>query len=82
MAYYKTDAGAGHMMRDGIDRNAYDKLSDAAKKDYTEIREAINHPNISGPFETGWGYTDFDVFHIWDKIGVPNLPGQITTVRE
>ena len=22
------------------------------------LREQINHPNISGPFDTGWGYFD------------------------
>jgi hypothetical protein len=45
------------------------------------IREKINHPNISGPFETGWGYTDFDGAGFADKIGLPNLTGQITAIH-
>lgn len=45
------------------------------------IREQINHPNISGPFETGWGYTDFDGESLPTKIGLPSLPGQLTSIR-
>jgi hypothetical protein len=45
------------------------------------IREKINHPNISGPFETGWGYTDFDGAGFADKIGLPDLTGQITAIN-
>jgi hypothetical protein len=45
------------------------------------IRERINHPNISGPFETGWGYTEFDGAGMVPRIGVPELPGQLTTIR-
>jgi hypothetical protein len=41
-------------------------------------REKINHPNISGPFDTGWGYTDFDGAGFSGKIGLPALPGQLT----
>jgi hypothetical protein len=45
------------------------------------IREEINHPNISGPFETGWGYTEFDGAGMSSRIGLPELPGQLTTIR-
>lgn len=45
------------------------------------IREKINHPNISGPFETGWGYTEFDGEGLPAKIGLPELPGQITMIK-
>lgn len=44
------------------------------------LRAKINHPNISGPFETGWGYTDFDGAALPDRIGLPDLPGQLTAV--
>jgi hypothetical protein len=42
----------------------------------------INHPNISGPFEMGWGYTDFDGAGFPNRIGLPALPGQITAMKE
>lgn len=45
------------------------------------IREKINHPNISGPFETGWGYTDFGGAGMSGRIGLPALPGQLTTLK-
>jgi hypothetical protein len=40
------------------------------------IRGNINHPNITGPFATGWTYTEFDGAGTAGKIGLPNLPGQ------
>jgi len=45
------------------------------------LRQKINHPNISGPFETGWGYTEFDGVLRAAKIGLPELPGQLNTVN-
>jgi hypothetical protein len=45
------------------------------------IREKIEHPNISGPFETGWGYSEFDGEGLSAKIGLPDLPGQITALN-
>lgn len=42
------------------------------------LRQYINHPSISGPFETGWGYTEFDGAGFSGRIGLPALPGQIT----
>jgi hypothetical protein len=45
---------------------------------YLCLRQKINHPNISGPFETGWGYTDFDGAGFANRIGLPDLPGQLT----
>jgi hypothetical protein len=47
-------------------------------ENHIAVREKINHPNISGPFETGWGYTDFDGSGFSGRIGLPALPGQIT----
>lgn len=34
------------------------------------VREKINDPRVEGPFETGWGYKDFEEQH--DIIGLPN----------
>jgi hypothetical protein len=45
------------------------------------IREKINHPNISGPFDTGWGYTEFDGAGLPLKVGLPDLPGQTTALN-
>ncbi|MES2742346.1 MAG: hypothetical protein V4754_15545, partial [Pseudomonadota bacterium] len=56
-------------------------LPNEEKVNYQSIREAINHPNISGPFETGWGYTDFDGAGLGEKIGMPVLPGQTTILK-
>jgi hypothetical protein len=57
-------------------------MTQAQKNAFTEkhlsIRQKINHPNISGPFETGWGYTEFDGAGMATKIGLPALPGQTT----
>jgi hypothetical protein len=43
-----------------------------------QLRQQILHPNIHGPYETGWGYTDFAEEALHDRIGLPALPGQIT----
>jgi hypothetical protein len=47
-------------------------------ENHLALREKINHPNISGPFETGWGYSDFDGAGYSGRIGLPALPGQVT----
>ena len=48
---------------------------------HISIRKQINHPNISGPFDTGWDYTDFDGRGLPGRIGLPKLPGQSTIQR-
>lgn len=45
------------------------------------IRGEILHPNVSGPFETGWGYADFDGAGMPAKIGLPALAGQLTSIK-
>jgi hypothetical protein len=47
-------------------------------EDHLAIRETINHSSISGPFETGWGYTEFDGAGFSGRVGLPELPGQVT----
>lgn len=49
---------------------------------HVALRHTINHPNISGPFDTGWGYSEFDGDGMYDRIGLPALPGQTTTIRD
>ena len=48
---------------------------------HLSIRESINHPNISGPFETNWGYNEFDGDGLASRIGLPELPGQVTSAN-
>jgi hypothetical protein len=42
---------------------------------------AITHPNIAGPFNTGWGFTDFEGEGFLNKVGLPSLPGQVTMLQ-
>ena len=80
MRYYMRGGNHGQKLHPpGLSEKEYkDTISDAKKPAYTQIREQINHPNIRGPFETGWGYTDFDDQVLNAKIGLPELPGQVT----
>jgi hypothetical protein len=64
-----------------IDYPTYKALPKQQKANYQGVREAINHPNISGPFETGWGYTDFGGANLSKKLGLPMLPGQTTILK-
>jgi hypothetical protein len=61
------------------------KMTPAQRKAFDDthifLRQKINHPNISGPFETGWGYTEFDGAGLAGKIGLPDLPGQLTMIN-
>ncbi|MDB5773461.1 MAG: hypothetical protein JWM42_3835 [Burkholderia sp.] len=82
MRYYKLNGGKGNQLQGAISQEDFDKLSREQKSGYTEIREKISHPNISGPFETGWGYTDFGGVGFLEKIGLPSLPGQTTTLAK
>lgn len=81
MRFYKKNATSTNITQESISQADYYKLSEAERAQYMEIREKINHPNISGPFETGWGYTDFDGVGLMDKVGLPVLPGQVTSLN-
>jgi hypothetical protein len=81
MRYYKRKGGKKNILRDSISQAEFEKLSRAQREEYTGIRERITHPNISGPFETGWGYTDFEGEGFLDRIGLPSLPGQATVLH-
>ena len=77
--YYMRGGGHGEKLHPpGLSRAEWEALSDAKKKAYTPIREKINHPNIKGPLDTGWGPTDFDAQLRDAKIGLPALSGQVT----
>lgn len=79
--HYKIQGQQRDQLGNPIDRSEYNALTPAQQEEYLEIRESIRHPNISGPFETGWGYSDFGGEGFSQRIGLPNLPGQVTTIR-
>ena len=63
------------------------KGMDKAERDaffhtHISMRNKIEHPNISGPFDTGWGYEDFGGAGMSGRIGLPALPGQVTSIRK
>ena len=78
MRYYKHGGGNGTRLQRPVSADEYQNLPPDIKAQYSAYREKINHPDIRGPFETGWGYTDFNEQALNGKIGLPELPGQIT----
>jgi hypothetical protein len=86
MKYYKKSGGKNPTLGPAITQSEVDALTVMMNKqqklifyeNHLALREKINHPNISGPFETGWGYSDFDGAGYSGRIGLPALPGQVT----
>ncbi len=77
--YFMRGGGHGETLHPpGLSREEWMKLSESKRGAYTPIRERINHPNVKGPLDTGWGATDFDPQLRDAKIGLPALPGQVT----
>ena len=89
MRYYKKMEGKESKLGKAFTQTEVDaltaKMNPLQKKKFFEehlaLRQDINHPCISGPFETGWGYTDFDGSGFSGRIGLPALPGQLTQTR-
>ena len=76
---YKRTGGKGtQLQRTEMSYGDYSQLSPDEKALYAPVRERINHPDIKGPFNTGWGSTDFDAQWTDGRIGLPSLPGQVT----
>ncbi|QGZ37656.1 hypothetical protein IP92_04499 [Pseudoduganella flava] len=82
MRFYKLNGGKKNRLEGAISQGEYYKLPKDEQARYVSIRESINHPNISGPFETGWRYEDFDGAGLVDRIGLPALPGQTTKLAD
>ena len=59
----------------------YNQLPEAEQEKYEFIRTRINHPAISGPFDTGWGMTDFEPPLFAARLGLPNLDGQLSQIK-
>lgn len=79
---HRIDPASGHMTPTDMSWDQYRRLPEAEQERYTSLRTGINHPSIHGPFETGWGYTDFDPQLRDVRLGLPNLPGQVTQIRK
>ncbi|MBD8563560.1 hypothetical protein IFU01_04665 [Oxalobacteraceae sp. CFBP 8763] len=82
MRYYTLNGGNKNRLQNAIGQDAFNKLSPSEKSRYTGIREKINHGSISGPFDTGWGYSDFGGAGLGQRIGLPVLPGQTTKLAK
>ncbi|WP_082491296.1 hypothetical protein [Duganella sp. Leaf126] len=82
MRYYTLNGGKKNRLQNATSQEEFNKFSDAEKARYTGLRESINHPNISGPFDTGWGYSDFGGVGLGERIGLPSLPGQTTKLTK
>jgi hypothetical protein len=88
MLYYKIKNGCnakvGKPMTQSDVNAATAAMSGPQRKAFFDshlsVRDKINHPNISGPFETGWAYTEFEGAGMASKIGLPDLPGQVTSI--
>ncbi|SFU83667.1 hypothetical protein [Pseudoduganella namucuonensis] len=80
MRYYELGGSRKDRLQRPLSQEAFYKLPKEKQSSYVGIRESINHPSISGPFDTGWGYSDFGGAGMPDRIGLPTLPGQATTL--
>jgi hypothetical protein len=89
MRYYKKRSGDNPKLGPSYTQNEVDILTANMNRhqkaifyeSHLVLRHEINHPNISGPFETDWGYTEFEGAGFSGKIGIPELPGQTTNLR-
>src|SRR3979490_1703134 len=83
MAYYRVDRTTGRMeLEPGMKHGDYSRLPPDEKVHYEGLREKINPPALSGPFDTRWGMTDFDAQLSDVRLGLPALPGQLTELKK
>ena len=83
LTYYRVDRQTGRMEpAPDMNYERYKNLSPQEQEFYECLREKINHPAISGPFDTAWGMTDFDTQLSNVRLGLPNLPGQVTEFKK
>lgn len=76
--FYKRRGAGGDTSDRSLPFDEYNALPDSRKRAYEGVRAEIKHPDIRGPFDTGWGMTDFDGQLSNTKLGLPALPGQTT----
>jgi hypothetical protein len=80
--FFEVSGSRGHRLNNPISQDDYYKLPQDQRSKYTSLRQTINHPNISGPFDTGWGYADFGGAGLPTRVGLPALPGQSTNLAK
>lgn len=78
LVYYAADRVTGQLNKTDLTYPEYRALHPVEQSKYEALRSRINNDHISGPFDTGWGYTDFNEQVLSTRMGLPNLPGQIT----
>lgn len=79
MRFYDVNQATGVMTPNStMTYAAWKALPASDQLKYISIREAMNNPRISGPYDTGWGTLDFSSQLANVKLGLPNIPGQIT----
>jgi hypothetical protein len=76
--YRRTGPGGTALEKTDMSYGDYSKLSAENKAAFAPVRERINHPDIKGPYDTHWGSTDFDAQWTEGRLGLPELPGQMT----
>lgn len=82
MRVYQRTGNSGTLKPTSMSYLDYLKLPPSKKHAYTPIREKISDPRIRGPYDTGWGSTDFDPQLQDAKIGLPALPGLVSNTLE
>ncbi|MEL1266381.1 hypothetical protein [Pseudoxanthomonas putridarboris] len=82
MPFVKMDRRTGTPLSEEISYAEYEALPKSEKPKYEPMRKKIRQPRISGPFDTGWGMTDFDAQLTDVKLGLPALPGQTTRIQK
>lgn len=78
MRIFQRTGNSGSLKPAPITAAEYRALPPSRQHAYVALRDQVNDPRISGPFDTKWGTTDFDVQMQDAKIGLPMLPGQVT----
>lgn len=76
---YKRRGAGGDISDQSLPYDKYSALRDSKKSFYEGVRARIKHPDIQGPFDTGWGMTNFDAQLSKTRLGLPALPGQTTS---
>lgn len=75
--YHRIDPATGTLTPTDLTYPQWKALPEEQQSTFQMLRTEINHPKILGPFDTKWGYTDFDEQLHDVKLGLPNLPGQV-----
>lgn len=76
--YKRTGSQGTKLEKTAMSYGDYARLPADKKAAFAPVRERVNHPDIKGPYDTRWGSTDFDAQWTDGRLGLPELPGQMT----